>query len=152
MDLSDMLIDLRKKKNCFEQIMSGLNRIKDASQRKNWGFLLWLLWQELFRRLHGKRMNSFNYMEELLVFLKCSTDGFKEHEVQDGDRMDGRCFILNLNYSTDFIFKASEALLASFIPGMHDSNLFDSLFSLPIIELPMILKLCISHCVFLNYQ
>ena len=131
--VSEMLIALCHEKHTFEAILNGCIKARDAIIMQQDDTMRDYYDASLFKRMHGEKMKVFNEKREIIVFLKFSSDGFKVCETSDGEKNIWPLVFIIMNYPPRQRSQAIEALLPSFIPGTHDSEMFD-LFLLPIMK------------------
>ena len=131
--VSEMIESLCKEKNSFQMLLEGCRQIRNSLDDSNGDRYYDYYDGNLFHRKYAILMRNYKEDEEIIVFLKCSSDGFKELDGRDGERNAWPLIFIILNYPPNLRFQAAEALLTSFIPGCHDCELFD-LFLKPIID------------------
>lgn len=131
--ISEQPMALCREKNSFVQLFERCKRAIDAVRAPSGDRIADYYDGLLFRKLHGEKMRRWDDIKEITVFMTMSSDGFEVFKGRNGKKDAWPVSFVILNLQPSFRARASNALIAEFIPGSHDTEFFDS-FLFPIVE------------------
>lgn len=133
--VSEMVKALCREEDSFRDLMAGCQEAQRAVVERKVDVMFDYYDGDLFRGKYDSMLEGWDEQKELHVFLTFSSDGFEEFATRSGTRSAWPVVFIVLNYPVCQRFKAGNVLIASSIPGSHDSKHFNTFLSPIVLDL-----------------